>query len=77
MRIHPVIDWKLAEIWAFLKAEEMRDLDYCTLYDEGYTSLGGMGDTLPNPRLKKEDGSGGYRPAHELVEDEEERLGRE
>jgi FAD synthetase len=77
MRIHPVIDWHYAEIWAFIRH---LGLEYCQLYDMGYTSLGGTSDTLPNPRLKlqdeKEGGEGGYLPAYELVQDLEERLGR-
>ncbi|KAG8628404.1 hypothetical protein KVT40_004277 [Elsinoe batatas] len=78
MRIHPVIDWHYTEIWTFIRH---LDIPYCTLYDLGYTSLGGTTDTHPNPALKV-DGSDStgetkYRPAYELVEDEEERLGRD
>ena len=76
IRIHPVIDWHYAEILAFIRHLDLR---YCTLYDMGYTSLGGTSDTLPNPRLKKEggeQGSEGYLPAYELMQDMEERLGR-
>ena len=50
------------------------------MYDEGYTSLGGVGDTLRNPKLRywdPETGSENYRPAYELMADDEERLGRE
>lgn len=73
----------------FLRAEELREptnnggepLAYCEMYDEGYTSLGGVGDTVRNPRLRYVDGDGDgrerYRPAYELTEDGEERLGRE
>jgi len=47
----------------------------------GYTSLGGTTDTHPNPALRsRTQGEGldeGYRPAYELVEDEQERLGRD
>lgn len=82
MRVHPVIDWHYAEIWAFIR--ELR-VEYCELYDMGYTSLGGTTDTHPNPALWVESagGAGGgersgrYRPAYELVEDEAERLGRD
>jgi 3'-phosphoadenosine 5'-phosphosulfate sulfotransferase (PAPS reductase)/FAD synthetase len=84
MRIHPVIDWKLSEIWCFLRSAELREADgsplaYCEMYDEGYTSLGGVGDTVRNPRLKyvDKDGRERYRPAYELTKDEDERLGRE
>jgi FAD synthetase len=84
MRIHPVIDWHLGEIWHFLRADELRETDgrplpYCEMYDEGYTSLGGVEDTMRNPKLRyvDDDGREKYRPAYELTEDDEERLGRE
>jgi FAD synthetase len=85
MRIHPVIDWHLSEIWCFLRSPHLKDLDtggplkYCPMYDEGYTSLGGVHDTMKNPQLKVVDGHGRerYRPAHEMTQDEGERLGRE
>ncbi|EME78912.1 uncharacterized protein MYCFIDRAFT_53605 [Pseudocercospora fijiensis CIRAD86] len=73
MRIHPVIDWHYAEIWGFIRE---LGVEYCELYDLGYTSLGGTDDTHPNPALNRGEGEG-YRPAYELVEDEEERLGRD
>lgn len=46
----------------------------------GYTSLGGTDDTLPNPALRLPASTTQepkFLPAHELVLDEEERLGRE
>ena len=60
-------------------------IPYCDLYDQGYTSLGGTLDTHPNPALEiTENGSvkgerhdKRFRPAYELEEDEEERLGRD
>lgn len=70
VRVHPVIDWQYAEIWAFIRHLGLR---YCSLYDDGYTSLGGTSDTLPNPRLNE---GGQYLPAYELKEALEERLGR-
>jgi FAD synthetase len=73
MRIHPVIDWHYAEVWAFIKE---LDIPYCQLYDLGYTSLGGTTDTYPNPALKGNK-EGTFRPAYELEQDEEERLGRD
>lgn len=87
MRIHPVIEWHLDEIWAFLRSPHLANrksgkdfLEYCSMYDEGYTSLGGVGDTLRNPKLRYvnlETGEEEYRPAYTLTEDDEERLGRE
>ncbi|TVY51437.1 putative FAD synthase [Lachnellula cervina] len=79
MRVHPVIDWHYAEIWAFIRHLE---IPYCVLYDRGYTSLGGTTDTHPNPALKagnvqSETKEQSFRPAYELVEDKAERLGRD
>lgn len=51
VRVHPVIDWSYTEIWAFIRH---LGLEYCSLYNEGYTSLGGTSDTQPNPKLLKE-----------------------
>lgn len=73
VRINPMLDWHYAEIWAFIR---FLDLRYCDLYDQGYTSLGGRNDTHPNPKLTM-DAEGRYRPAYELTEDLEERLGRD
>ena len=60
------------------------NIPYCSLYDQGYTSLGGTTDTHPNPVLKagsnaekQEDNGQTFRPAYELVEDNAERLGRD
>jgi len=47
---------------------------YCSLYDEGYTSIGAVTDTLPNVSLKRADGS--YAPAYDLVDGTQERNGR-
>lgn len=86
VRIHPIIDWHYAEIWTFIRH---LGFEYCPLYDQGYTSLGGTTDTDPNPKLRidsvlqqnKEESmqkrrAEQYRPAYELTEDFEERLGR-
>lgn len=47
---------------------------YCSLYDEGYTSLGGVHNTLPNSALKRRDGT--FAPAHMLADGRLERSGR-
>jgi 3'-phosphoadenosine 5'-phosphosulfate sulfotransferase (PAPS reductase)/FAD synthetase len=59
------------------------NIPYCVLYDRGYTSLGGTTDTSPNPALRRSSISETgrteviFRPAYELIADNEERLGRE
>lgn len=73
MRVNPVIDWHYADIWAFIRHLK---IPYCVLYDRGFTSLGGTSDTLPNPALAIDVSANLYRPAYELVRDEEERKGR-
>ncbi|GAD99193.1 hypothetical protein THITE_2171095 [Paecilomyces variotii No. 5] len=73
MRIHPVIDWNYVDIWTFIR--QLR-IPYCNLYNEGFTSLGGMTDTHPNPALARKGDVTSFRPAYELVDDDEERLGR-
>lgn len=55
------------------------DIPFCSLYNRGFTSLGGTRNTRPNPALALDDDAGikTFRPAYELVHDEEERLGRD
>ncbi|KAH8728790.1 hypothetical protein GQ44DRAFT_608582 [Phaeosphaeriaceae sp. PMI808] len=92
VRVHPVIDWHYVDIWAFIR---YLNVPYCSLYDMGYTSLGGTTDTQPNPALARQAStqrvpqigeSNGvidakrkpkFRPAYELEDDYEERLGRD
>ncbi|KAI1002148.1 hypothetical protein K3495_g6055 [Podosphaera aphanis] len=74
MRVHPIIDWHYAEIWAFIRFLE---IPYCPLYDRGYTSIGGVTNTRPNPVLKLDEQTTRFKPAYELMEDEAERLGRD
>eukprot|EP00586_Coscinodiscus_wailesii_P014920 CAMPEP_0172503736 /NCGR_PEP_ID=MMETSP1066-20121228/171777_1 /TAXON_ID=671091 /ORGANISM="Coscinodiscus wailesii, Strain CCMP2513" /LENGTH=656 /DNA_ID=CAMNT_0013279585 /DNA_START=430 /DNA_END=2400 /DNA_ORIENTATION=+ len=71
MRVNPVIRWTYGHVWHFLR---LFHLPYCSLYDEGYTSLGTVKDTLPCPALKRI--QGGYLPAYMLRDWEMERAGR-
>ncbi|KAH6898175.1 hypothetical protein B0T10DRAFT_101113 [Thelonectria olida] len=74
MRVHPVIDWHYVEIWAFIRHLQ---IPFCELYNRGFTSLGGVTDTRPNPALAVDNNSQKFRPAYELRDDDEERLGRD
>ncbi|KAK0720018.1 hypothetical protein B0H67DRAFT_484685 [Lasiosphaeris hirsuta] len=74
MRVNPLLDWHYAEIWTFIR---QLDLSFCCLYDQGFSSLGGMTNTRPNPALALDPDAKTFRPAYELVRDDEERLGRD
>ncbi|EED95802.1 predicted protein, partial [Thalassiosira pseudonana CCMP1335] len=77
LRVNPILNWTYGHVWHFLRVFE---LPYCSLYDDGYTSLGTVKDTLPCPALKKgsNDTNGGeeYWPAYMLKDWSQERAGR-
>ena len=68
-RVFPILDWNYHNVWEFLRRYE---LPYCSLYDEGYTSLGEMDNTVLNPHLRVEniEGTVVYMPAYELKHEE-------
>eukprot|EP00392_Amoebophrya_sp_AT5.2_P001495 g1497.t1 len=49
---------------------------YCELYDKGYTSIGTMKDSKPNPVLELAEGMGAFLPAYALKDASMERVGR-
>lgn len=72
MRISPLLHWSYDNIWTFIR---VLNIPYCVLYDRGYTSIGGINNTLPNPYLKIENEC--FKSAHLLHNgDEYERIGR-
>ncbi|KAK2596156.1 3'-phosphoadenosine 5'-phosphosulfate sulfotransferase [Conoideocrella luteorostrata] len=74
MRVNPILDWHYADIWTFILR---LDVPFCSLYQQGYSSLGGVKNTRPNPALALDAEGTKFRPAYELVRDDEERLGRD
>ena len=72
MRVFPILEWDYCSIWKFLR---VLDQPYCSLYDEGFTSLGEKHNSQPNPRLKNEENDT-YQPAYELTDGSLERLSR-
>ncbi|KAG7363694.1 molybdopterin-binding domain containing protein [Nitzschia inconspicua] len=87
MRVNPILRWNYGLVWHFLR---LFQLPYCTLYDQGYTSLGTVKDTLPCPALavNRGDISAGsnadnisqnlpqFWPAYMLRDWDQERAGR-
>ena len=73
LRVNPILNWTYGHVWHFLR---LFDLPYCSLYDDGYTSLGTVKDTLPCPALKKSDNNDEYWPAYMLRDWDQERAGR-
>ncbi|KAI7892926.1 uncharacterized protein EV154DRAFT_417774 [Mucor mucedo] len=73
MRVQPVIDWNYKNIWDFLIK---LGIPYCSLYDGGYTSLGSMENTFPNPYLLDKTIPCGYKHACKLENELHERDGR-
>lgn len=70
IRVNPIINWTYEEVWKFTRALE---LPFCQLYAQGYTSIGSIETTKPNPELLDGDK---YLPAWELKDESLERKGR-
>jgi hypothetical protein len=61
MRVNPVLEWEYGMVWQFIRDFS---IPYCSLYDQGYSSVGLMKNTERNQHLVRPDGT--YRPAWEL-----------
>ncbi|KAI3799549.1 hypothetical protein L1987_34848 [Smallanthus sonchifolius] len=76
MRVNPILDWSYRDVWAFLLTCKVQ---YCGLYDQGYTSIGSINDTIPNALLCIKDSAvekQKFRPAYMLSDGRLERAGR-
>lgn len=70
MRINPMLEWNCANVWEYVLSKRV---PYCSLYDHGYTSIGNMKNTRPNPHLEAK---GTFLPAYHMLDDSLERAGR-
>ncbi|KAE8717017.1 hypothetical protein F3Y22_tig00110065pilonHSYRG00096 [Hibiscus syriacus] len=75
MRVNPILDWSYRDVWAFLLT---CNVQYCSLYDQGYTSIGSIYDTVPNALLSISSTSSKekFKPAYLLSDGRLERAGR-
>ncbi|KAJ1418946.1 Rossmann-like alpha/beta/alpha sandwich fold [Sesbania bispinosa] len=73
MRVNPILDWSYRDVWAFLLTCKVK---YCSLYDQGYTSIGSIYDTVPNSLLSISNSSKKFKPAYLLADGRLERAGR-
>ena len=72
MRVNPILDWTYCEIWYFIR---LLKLPYCSLYDNGYTSIDSTLNTVPNKELLAPNGID-YLPAWMLQNQSSERFSR-
>lgn len=69
--VAPLLHMKYSQVWRIIQELE---IPYCSLYNQGYTSVGRRSNTIPNPLLCLDTGE--YLPAYKLVDESQERLGR-
>jgi len=74
MRVNPILRWSYSQVWTFLLKH---NIPYCSLYDQGYTSIGNKYTTMRNPLLKDPNNPSFYLPAYTLIDKSAEREGRE
>ena len=72
MRVSPILDWSYHEVWFFIKKLE---IPYCSLYDQGYTSIDSNQNTIRNQCLLSSDLIS-YLPAFKLENPNAERCSR-
>ncbi|XP_029177325.1 FAD synthase-like isoform X1 [Nylanderia fulva] len=73
IRVNPILHWSYNQVWSFLLKH---NIPYCSLYDQGYTSIGNKSTTTRNPLLKDPNNPSFYLPAYTLHDKSAEREGR-
>jgi FAD synthetase len=61
-RVNPIFRWNYQQVW---KAIKKLHIPYCELYDQGYSSLGNMQNTIKNPTLISE--NNGYKDPEQAI----------
>ncbi|KOB78384.1 Molybdopterin-binding protein, partial [Operophtera brumata] len=76
VRVSPLLNWSYHQIWSYVL---QRRVPYCSLYAQGYTSIGSTFNTWPNPALAYTDRYGclSYHAAWKLPDGAAERAGRQ
>jgi FAD synthetase len=77
MRCNPILNYSYKDVWAYLRHA---NVSYCSMYDEGFTSLGDKEETIKNIKLQYQNSDTGlieYKPAYLLDDEGSERDGRE
>ena len=72
MRVMPILKWTYKDIWEYI---DYCKLPFCSLYSIGYTSIGSINDTQPNPALFDQK-TNTYLHARMLEDESLERKGR-
>jgi len=68
--VSPLLNWEYKHVWEYILTN---DIEYCELYNRGYTSIGVIGNTFPNYHLFDGDL---YDHASKLKDGGSERQGR-
>jgi FAD synthetase len=69
--VAPILHMTYSDLWNII---HKLDIEVCSLYTKGYTSIGCVSNTTPNPSLRTDDGK--YLHADQLKDGKLERLGR-
>lgn len=72
MRVMPILHWNYHDIWEYIDSEK---IPVCSLYEKGYSSIGSISNSQPNPKLYDAIHKT-YKHARELINDSDERIGR-
>ena len=78
LRINPLLDWAYSDVWRLLREGQRVDasVQWCPLYEMGYTSVGARSKTNVT-RALWDDEKAQWKGAWELVEEADERGGRD